>query len=314
MSAVLRTIRGDVPAASLGTILPHEHLFVDLRGPQASGYAAAEPETVWRLMAPYLEAAADAGVTALVDCGTVGVGRNVMVLAHLAARTPVHIVAPTGVYREAYIPETLSALSAEALADLWVRELTEGMEGTQARAGFIKIALSDDGPTPLEERSLRAAAIASRQTGAVVASHTIGGVAARREMDIPESAGLNLERFIWVHAHTEPDLTVHLAAARRGAWVEFDAIGATSWFPEQSRLVDFTVALLEAGFGDRVLLSHDAGWYDPAEPDGRPPEGVRGYTALFEAFVPALRARGADDATVVQLTAANPARAFALER
>lgn len=312
MSAVLRTVRGDVPTDTLSVILPHEHLFVDLRGPRAPGYAAAEPEAVWRLMRPYLEAAHAAGVTALVDCGTVGVGRNPEVLAYLAARTPIHIVAPTGVYREGFIPEALLALSAEALADMWIRDLTEGMETTQARAGFIKIALSDDGPTPLEERSLQAAAIASQQTGAVVASHTIGGAAARREMDILERAGLDLRRFIWVHAHTEPDPAAHLAAAKRGAWVEFDAIGAESWFPDQERLVDFTAALLDAGFGHQVLLSHDAGWYDPAQPDGRPPEGVRGYTALFEAFIPALRARGADEADIAQLTSVNPARAFAL--
>lgn len=311
MSAILRTVRGDVPVTALGTILPHEHLFVDLRGPRAPGYAAAEPAVVWDVMAPYLAQAAAAGVTALVDCGTVGVGRNVAALVYLAERTPVHIVAPTGVYREAYIPDALADVSAEALADMWVSDLLAGMDGTAARAGFIKIAMSDDGPTRAEVRSLHAAVRASQQTGAVIASHTIGAAAARRELDILERAGLNLERFIWVHAHTAaPD--VQLEAARRGTWVEFDAIGALDWFPEQTRLIDFTLALLDAGFGDQVLLSHDAGWYDPGQPEGRPPEGVRGYTALFETFLPALRARGADDAVISQLTVTNPARAFAL--
>ncbi|MBI5669448.1 MAG: esterase [Chloroflexi bacterium] len=309
---ILRTVNGDVTSDTLGLILPHEHLFVDLRGPQVDGYGQGEPEAVARLLRPALQAAEAAGVTALVECSTIGVGRNVRVLRHLAQVTPIRIIAPTGVYREAYIPAELRDLSVAALADLWVKELTEGIEGTGVCAGFIKIAMSDNGPTPLEERSLKAAALASRRTGAVIASHTIGGAAARREMDILEAAGLDLGRFIWVHAHTEPDMTVHLEAARRGAWVEFDAIGAANWFPEQSRLVDFTVNLLDAGFGGQILLSHDAGWYEPGQPEGRPADGVRGYTALVDEFLPALRARGADESVVRRLTHDNPARAFSL--
>lgn len=308
----LQTVNGDVPVESLGLILPHEHLFVDLRGPQVAGYGEGEPEMVARLLLPALRAAEAAGVTALVECSTIGVGRNMRVLRHLAQLTSIHIIAPTGVYREAYIPAALRDMSAEALADLWVKELTEGIEDTGVRAGFIKIAMSDDGPTPLEERSLKAAARASRETGAVIASHTIGGRAARRELDVLETAGLDLGRFIWVHAHTEPDMAVQVEAARRGAWLEFDAIGAANWFPEQSRLVDFTVNLLDAGYGGQVLLSHDAGWYEPGQPEGRPVDGVRGYTALVDEFLPALRARGVDEGVVRQLTHDNPARAFSL--
>lgn len=309
-SSKLRTVNGDVDGDSLGLILPHEHLFVDLRGPHVPGYGEGEPEAVARLLMPALRDAEAAGVTALVECSTIGVGRNMRVLRHLAQLTPIRIIAPTGVYREAYVPAELRDVSVEALADLWAKELTEGIEGTGIRAGFIKIAMSDDRPTPLEERNLKAAALASRRTGAVIASHTIGGRAARREMDILEAAGLDLGRFIWVHAHTEPDTAIHLEAARRGAWLEFDAIGAATWFPEQTKLVDFAVNLLDAGYGGHVLLSHDAGWYEPGQPEGRPAEGVRGYTALVREYLPALRARGADEKVIRRLTHENPARAF----
>ncbi len=306
----IQTLKGPVAVQALGLILPHEHLFVDLRGPSAPDYALADPETVGRLVKPYLDAARAAGVTVLVDCGTVGVGRNVTVLRHLAEISPIHIVAPTGVYREAFVPSELRSLSAEALADLWIRDLTEGMEDTQTRAGFIKIALSDDGPTELEKRNLRAAAIASEATGAVIASHTIGGAAAQHEMDILEAARLNLRRFIWVHAQTERDRRIHEEAARRGAYLEFDAIGAAN--PPQDAMLEVVVALLEAGHADRILLSHDAGWYDPGQPDGLPkPDGFRGYTALIEQFIPALRTRDVSESTIHQLTVTNPAHALA---
>jgi phosphotriesterase-related protein len=262
-------------------------------------------------MQPYMSAAQAAGVTAFVDCAPVGVGRNVAVLRRLADSTPIHLIAPTGIYREGLVPAELLDLSAEALAEHWIQELTEGMEDTDCRAGFIKIAMSDDGPRPIEVRSLKAAALASRQTGAVVASHTIGGAVARRELDMLEAEGLDLRRFIWVHAHTEPDSRIHIEAAQRGAYVEFDAIGAENWHP-QPALLEAVLVLLEAGYAEHILLSHDAGWYDPSQPDGHPkPDGIRGYTALVEQFIPALRARGVNDETLHTLTVTNPANAFA---
>lgn len=307
----IQAVKGAVRVEILGLVLPHEHLFTDLRGPQVPDYALAEPQAVAQVMGPYLAEAHAVGVTALVECSTVGVGRNVAVLQHLADLTPIQIVAPTGVYREDYIPAALREVSVEELSEIWVRELTEGIEGTAVRAGFIKLSVSDDGPTPLEVRNLEAAARASLQTGAVVASHTAGGALAQHELEILESAGLDLERFIWVHANLEPDAAFHLAAARRGAYVEFDAVGA-EW-QSQTAMVGYVLALLEAGYADRILLSHDAGWYDPSQPDGKPEEGgIRGFTALVEAFIPALRARGVTDDLVHTITVTNPARAFAL--
>jgi len=191
-----------------------------------------------------------------------------------------------------------------------VRELTEGIEGTDVRAGFIKLALSEGGPTDVEVRNLRAAASASQQTGAAVASHTVGGELARREMDLLEAAGLDLRRFVWVHANLEPDPAFHLQAARRGAYIELDAVGA-AW-QSQRALVEQTRALLAAGYAEQVLLSHDAGWYDPSQADGRPADGgIRGYTALVETFIPALRGSGVTDDLIHLVTVVNPARAFA---
>ncbi|MEO8606682.1 MAG: esterase [Chloroflexota bacterium] len=307
----IRTLKGDVAVDTLGLILPHEHLFVDLRGPFVEGYGEADPEQVRQVMQPYLDAIEKIGVTAFVDCAPLGVGRNVEVLRYLADHTSIHIVAPTGVYKEGFIPGDLQAATVDDLAELWTREITEGMDGTDSRAGFIKVGLVDDGPTAIETRNLKAAAAASLRTGAVVASHTIGGRAAREEMDILEGAGLDLGRFIWVHAHTETDTGIHAEAAKRGAWVEFDAIGAESWHP-QDKLLESVLALIEAGYADHILLSHDAGWYEPGQAGGLPKDGVRGYTALFEQFIPAMKARGVSDETIRLMTVTNPARAFAI--
>jgi phosphotriesterase-related protein len=309
MTKRIQTIKGSIPADTLGLILPHEHLFTDLRGPRHPDYARGDPAEVVKVVGPHLTEAAAMGVTALAECSTVGVGRNLVVLQRLADATPIHILAPTGVYRDAHIPQDLRNKDENELADLWTRELAEGIDGSGVRAGFIKLAMSDDGPTWLEVRNLRAAARASKNTGAAIASHTIGGRIAREEMDILEEASLDLGRFIWVHAQTEPDMSLLIEAARRGAWVELDAIGAP--YQSQEYMLEAAAALIEAGLAGHLLLSHDAGWYDPAGIDGIPGQGFRGYTALMGEFLPALLQRGVTEELVRLITVENPARAFA---
>lgn len=307
-SKVLHTLTGPVAANDLGLILPHEHIFVDLRGPSALNYAQAQAEDVIRLMKPYLEDAWSTGVTALIECTPPGVGRNLEVLRRVAEITPMRLLIPTGIYREAFTPLAMRNLGVEALASLWVQELTEGIEGTPVRAGFIKLAMSDNGPTEIEIHNLKAAARASQSTGAVIASHTTNGSIMQAELKVLEQAGLDLGRFIWVHADAEPNPAFHLDAAKRGAYVEFDAIGAR---PDMETQVDFTVALVEAGFTERILLSHDAGWYEPGQPGGKPAGGVRGFTSLIQDFLPRLRNRGIGEDTIHRITVLNPFVAFA---
>lgn len=309
MPGRIHTIKGAVEPERLGLVLPHEHLFTDLRGPSVPGYAQGDEDAVLKLLKPHLDEASALGVTALVECSTVGVGRNLRILQRLAADSAIQIVAPTGVYRDAYIPESLREVSEDFLADLWTKELTEGIDGTSIRAGFIKLAMSDDGPLPLEVRNLRAAVKASQRTGAVIGSHTVGGKVARQEIDVLEESGLDLHRFIWIHAQTEPDTSILLEAARRGAFVELDSVGAP--YQVQEELVDKVLALIGAGYIDHILLSHDAGWYNPARADGLPDGGFRGYTALVRDFIPTLLSRRVTEAQVKQITVDNPAQAFA---
>lgn len=308
--ANLHTMNGQVPADEVGTILPHEHIFTDLRGPNVVEYANADPEVVSSFITPHLEAAYQVGVTTIVECSTVGVGRNMQILKRIAEETPIHIIPPTGVYREEYIPTEFRAIDAQELAEHWISEMTTGIEDTGIRAGFIKIALSDEGPTVLEERNLVAAAMASEKTGAIVACHTPNGESFLREMEILEGAGLDPGRFIWVHANLEADRAIHLEAARRGVFVEFDAVGA-DWQSQDELLMD-TLHLIEQGFVDHILLSHDAGWFDPGQKDGVPEGGFRGYTDLTHRFLPALQTRGLADDDIHQMTVVNPTRAFAI--
>lgn len=307
---VFRTVLRDVPLAELGLILPHEHLFTDLRGPQTKGYAQEDPEFVVNTLHPFLSMAEDAGITALVECSTVGVGRNIDILRRLAENTRIHILAPTGIYREAFTPEPFQKWTINELSDLWIKEITQSIDSSPSKAGFIKIAVSDDGPTRLEERNIRAAVRTSKATGAAIASHTIGGRAALDQLAILNEEGLKLDKFIWVHAGSEAALDYHLEVASSGAYLEYDFIGQPGTDPEL--IINRIQSLLQENLEDRILLSHDAGWFQPGNLNGQPEGGIRGYTYITDVFIPLMSQRGIDQQTVKQLTEDNPKTAFAI--
>ena len=297
----LITTLGPKRADELGMILPHEHVFVDLRTWDQPGYAEAEAEDVVRLMAPEIERARALGVTALVECSTVGVGRR----ADLD-RAVSQAVVPTGLYREPWIPAWAHQADQAKLRDWMLGELQGEIEGSGVQAGWIKLSAGDDGLTVTEAKVLRAAAQAAATTNAVIGSHTIRGRVVRDQLAIIEAAGGSPERFIWIHTHAEPDFDLHLEMARRGCWVEYDAIGS-DWLDDETALT-LIHRMLDAGLGHRLLLSHDRGWYDPAQPGGGVPKP---YTYLSEVFLPKLRASGVDAPAIRQLTQENPFRAFA---
>jgi len=304
----LQTTDGPVPLSRTGVVLPHEHIFTDLRGPDATGYGEADADDVVRVMKPLLEAAKAQGVDVLVECTTIGVGRNVPVLARLAKETGLRIVVPTGVYGRAnFAPKAYREMKEPELTQWMIKEIREGIEGTGVKAGFIKIASSEKELKPLEQKFLRTAARAARETGVVIASHTTSGAVAALQADILEEERLPLDRFIWVHSQAEPDLKIHKQLAARGVYVEIDSIGGSS--KDDERLIATIKELIAAGHRDRILLSQDAGWYNPGQASGGQ---QRPYTYLLGTFVPKLRASGLDTETIRLLTVENPRRAFAL--
>lgn len=303
---LLETTLGQYRAGDLGIILPHEHIFVDLGPVEAESYRTADTAEVVAVMLPHVQAARVAGVTALVECTPVGVGRRVDIVKAVSEAANFPVVVATGIYREPWVPAWAHAAGEAELTAWMVRELTEGIDETGVRAAWIKLSAGDDGITPVEAKILRAAAAAGRETGAIIGSHTIRGRVVRDQLDILESAGYRADRFIWIHTQAEPDAALHLEMARRGAWLEYDAIGSDAFADEW--FVEHIGRVVEAGLGGQLLLSHDRGWYDPSKPRG----GAQlSYTYLLETFLPKLRAAGIDDATVETLLVRNPWQAFA---
>jgi phosphotriesterase-related protein len=307
MSRLVTTL-GDLGLEDLrpGLLLPHEHIFVDMRGADHPDLGDADVGAVIALMAPELVRAREAGIAALVVCTPVGVGRRADIELAVSRAGGMPLVVPTGLYREPWIPRWAREARVQELQAWMVGELEGEIGHSGVQAGWIKLSAGDDGLTPVETKVLRAAAAAGGSTGAVIGSHTVRGRVALDQLDIIEQAGYDPARFIWIHAQNEPDLDLHTAIARRGAWVEYDAIGSS---PESDgAYIKHIHRMLDAGFGEQVLLSHDRGWYDPAKPGGGEP---RPFTYLPATFLPKLRASGVSDNDLWTLTRTNPFRAFA---
>jgi len=298
------TTMGAKSADELGMILPHEHVFVDLRSMDTPGFAEADPADVIALMAPEIERARSLGISAIVECTPVGVGRRADILKAVSDATAYPLIVPTGIYREPWIPAWAQQASMDFLRDWMLGELQDEIEQSGVRAGWIKLSAGDDGITPTEAKILRAASAAGIVTDAVIGSHTIRGWVVKDQLDIIEAAGYRAERYLWIHTQAEPDFALHVEIARRGAWIEYDSIGND----DDAVHIERIQRVLDAGLGDQLLLSHDRGWYTPAEPRGGIPKP---YTYLNEVFLPKLRAAGIDEATIHQLTVDNPFRAFA---
>ena len=303
--AQLITTLGPKNADEMGMILPHEHVFVDLRTWDQPGYAQAETADVIRQMAPELEKAKAVGITAIVECSTVGVGRRADILKAVSEAVNFPLLAPTGVYREPWIPTWVHEASEESLRDWMISELLGEIEGTGVQAGWIKLSAGDDGLTATEAKVLRAAAAAGKVSGAAIGSHTIRGWVVQKQLEIIEKVGYSPERFIWIHTQAEPDFDLHLEMARRGCWIEYDGIGSG---PADEVYIEWIQRMLAASLGDHLLLSHDRGWYDPAQPGGGVPKP---FTYISEVFLPKLWAAGIDEETIARLTRVNPFLAFA---
>ena len=306
MASIMTTL-GPRRADELGMLLPHEHVFVDLRTWDQPGYAEADPAAVIALMGPEIERARAAGVTAIVECSTVGVGRRADIDGAVSAATGFPLVVPTGHLPRAVGPRLGPRRRRGRAIRVDARRAQRrdrrhrgpgGLDQAQRRRRRAhRHARRRSCERPRGPRRRPTASSGAIRSGA--ASFAISSTSSRRP-------GCPPDRFIWIHTQAEPDLDLHLEIARRGGWIEYDAIGSDDFDdaffvariqrcprrrPRRSRAV-------EPGSG--LVRSGAARWRDA--------EAVH----LPERAVPApLRSAGLDEAEITRLTERNPFDAFA---
>lgn len=300
------TVLGPIAPSAMGATLPHEHIMLDFIGADRVSRDRYDRDTVIKSVMPHLEQLQDFGCRTLVECTPAYLGRDPVLLKRLATAAELNLLTNTGYYgagQNKFLPEDAFTRSADELAQAWLGEWREGIEGTGIRPGFIKIGV-DEGPLSNLHRDLiRAAARTHLGSGLTIAAHSGDGRAVLEELTILDEEGVSGAALIWVHAQNEPDPILHWHAAEEGAWVEFDHISP----PDLALHIELVLSMKARGYLHRVLISHDAGWYEVGMPDGGK---FRPYDTLFTQFIPALRERGFTEEEIRLLLVSNPRDAF----
>ena len=176
MSAV-ETVRGPVDVAALGRTLMHEHVFVmqpealqnfgHVWGPRYWDEDARVADAIEKL-----RAVRAAGIETVVDATAYGLGRNVQRLQRINAEVDLNLIVATGVYAFLELPNFLAYRSVDAIAELFVREIRDGIDDTGVKAAFLKCAVERHGIVGDIPRILAAVSAAAVETGVPVMVHT----------------------------------------------------------------------------------------------------------------------------------------------
>jgi 5-phospho-D-xylono-1,4-lactonase len=295
LTKIVRTVRGDIAPGELGACDAHEHLFLatPLQPGDELDDVASAIEEARSLVA--------AGAAALVEWTPLGLGRNLEGLVAVSQSTGLHVVAATGLHRDAHYGDDspFRTMDIDALGERFVADLAD--------CGVIKLAASYHHLTPFEQRAFAAGAAAHEQTGAPVCVHTEVGTMGLRIVERLRSLGVPPESVVLAHLDRNPDAGEHADTAAAGAWLQLDGPGRTKYWPDSTilKLID---DLAERGHADRILVGGDTGRRSMMRAYG----GGPGLDYVFARFKPRLE-RELGGELAEQIFVANPARAFAFE-
>lgn len=298
---MISTVTGPIDAGELGITLPHEHIFIDLLREVRTDGLLNDPQ----LMAEELERFRMAGGRTVVDCTNVGLARDPLALRRMAVKTGLNIIMGSGHYREPYIDRAwMDRHSVDEVAGLIVRDIEEGADGTDVRAGIIGEIGCDRYITTAEERSFRAAARAHLRTGVTITTHAARWPVGLPQLELLRSEGVDCRRVIVGHCDLVPSTDYHEAIAAAGAFVQFDTIrGETEYDTE--RRIGYVLNMVRKGLIRHVLLSHDV-----CRRSHLAALGGCGYIYLLTSFLPRLREAGLSQEQIEQMTVENPRRAL----
>lgn len=317
--AQVNTVLGPIHPAEVGVCSLHEHLLWSEPGwefsPQA--HEVFDPPAVFAKVYRDLVEWRRAGGRTLVDCTGVGIGRDPELYAAWSRYSGVNVVACTGFWAQEKILPYFAERDIDYMVELMVHELTVGMGTSAIRAGAIKVGNSRDAMWPLEERTYRAAARASRRTGAAIITH---GVAfAERQAELLLEEGVDPSRVLISHldAAYSLDFERDLRIAKRGFYVGYDHIGTDpEWSPQpyamkDERRVELVVRMVEAGQLERVVIACDTNSWSIGLAHRATPRHT--FAHLVNGFVPMLTAAGISGEQLRVMLVETPRRFLPLE-
>lgn len=269
------TARGAVDSGALGRTLMHEHVFV-ITPEVLQNYPEEWDEQVRIEDAiDKLTALKAAGIDTIVDPTVIGLGRYIPRIVEIAHQIELNIVVATGVYTYDSVPKyfrirgpVMGLDLPDPMADMFIRDIDEGIADTGVKAAFLKCAIDEPGMTPDVARIMRAVAKAHRATGAPIMVHT--EPATKRGLDVHElmqTEGIDPVNVLLAHSGDSGDVDHLIELADHGYLLGMDRFGVDVYASFEQRVA--TVAeLVQRGYVERMVLAHDAScffdWIDPS--------------------------------------------------
>ena len=311
----VHTVLGPVETANLGFTLSHEHV-----GTNAAGLRHTYPEIIDRAGVIEQSTAAmqevyTAGVRTIVDVTTIDLGRDIEMIQEVSRASGIQIIAATG--NHLAVPRPFGDISPSVIAQLYIREIEEGIEGTGIKAGIIKVASDRGGITAPQEVVLRAAARAQIHTGLPISTHTWSpDRVGEQQVKILEEEGVDLSRVYIGHSNDDTDMDYLLGLLNKGVWLGMDRYpgGRIPGTPNWEQRTEIVKKLIDAGFSHRIMLSHDysvpKARYTLAEQEERRRINPDGYNFIPRKVMPRLKELGASEEVIQQITVETPRRFF----
>lgn len=314
---MIPTLCGELSAEALGTTLMHEHIFV-LNAELMLNYPGSfDTQAMVDRAVGYLEQVNAGGVDSIVDLTVMGTGRNIPLVKQVAERSAVNIIGATGWYTFHDAPSfaTLNGpgrlLGGEdLLAQMFIRDIRDGIDGTGVKAGVLKFATDHYGFSDGVKNIMQAVADAHLETGAPVFTHSDPS---RRngleQQDYLVSRGVDLSGVVIGHCGDSSDMDYLKEVADRGSVLGMDRFGMDSKLPFAQRLR--TVAqLCKEGYAAQVVISTDSSAYSMNFPDEARAQRLPRWkaTEIMDNVVPGLLELGVPEADITQMLISNPRR------
>jgi phosphotriesterase-related protein len=324
--ADVATVTGPIDAEELGTTLIHEHLIfrdeaVVAEWPHVKTVKEVEPpvevdeEGAYQAAVEAASAAVERGVKTIGEPTAMFGGRDVRFSRRVAEETGLQVVPCTGIYTYDYLPPYFMFRGEDAMADLFVHDIEEGIQGTDIKAAFLKCAADEPGVTDNVEKVHRAIARASVRTDTPIMAHSRpASETGPRQVEIFLEEGVPPERIQIAHTGDTDDLDYIEGLLEKGVYIGMDRYGLELFLPFEQRNATVT-ALLERGYAERMFLSQDfcatIDWYPPEVGKQLLESGAAkdwSMTLVHDQVIPALRDAGMTDEQLQTMLVENPKR------
>ncbi len=306
----INTVLGPIESSKLGFTLSHEHICNGFGGSPFTFPEFLDREATFKRAAIDLSEAKSEGLHTIMDVAPHDQGRDIKLQQEVSKRSGVNIITCTGTWLD--VPRFFDGLHPNKIADLYIREIEEGIEGTEVKASIIKVASDKGGVKPKEELVLRAAARASKSTGIPIMTHTwapdrIG----EEQVRILKEENLDMGLVCIGHSNDTTDIKYLTGLLDQGVWLGMDrhpggGLGTPLW-EERTQIIK---SLIELGWGHRIMLAHDwdssIGLHSSEFRAQREAYNPDNYLFITRKVLPYLKNLGATETDIKKLTVHNP--------